>query len=245
LAEGGRITQDTLLWDAARGQASVMRSKEEAHDYRYFPEPDLRVLQVSEATVNRVRGDLPELPDAKERRFISQYKLPAYDAQLLTSGNDIAQYYEDVVGAGADSKAASNWVMGEVMREMNETAMTIAEFKIKPAQLAELAVLQASGRINSTTAKEVFKRMLESGGSPATIVAAAGLEQVSHTSAIEADARAVLDENPDEVARYLGGKDQLLQFFVGQLMKRTKGKANPKMATDAIKEMLEAMRAGK
>jgi aspartyl-tRNA(Asn)/glutamyl-tRNA(Gln) amidotransferase subunit B len=128
---------------------------------------------------------------------------------------------------------------------MNETAMTIAEFKIPPKNLAELAALQSSGKINSTTAKDVFKQMLETGASAATIVAKGGLEQVSDTSAIEADARVVLDENPDEVARYLGGKEQLLQFFVGQLMKRTKGKANPKMATDAVKEMLEALRAGK
>jgi aspartyl-tRNA(Asn)/glutamyl-tRNA(Gln) amidotransferase subunit B len=245
LESGGRVAQDTLLWDAAKGQASVMRSKEEAHDYRYFPEPDLRVLQVSAATISRVRGALPELPSARESRFVSQYKLPAYDANLLTSARDVAQYYEDVVSAGADPKAASNWVMGEVMREMNETAMTIAEFKIPPKNLAELAALQSSGKINSTTAKDVFKQMLETGASAATIVAKGGLEQVSDTSAIEADARVVLDENPDEVARYLGGKEQLLQFFVGQLMKRTKGKANPKMATDAVKEMLEALRAGK
>src|SRR5262249_33519004 len=134
LSEGGRVSQDTLLWDAARGQASVMRSKEEAHDYRYFPEPDLRVLQVSEATVSRVRSSLPELPDAKEKRFVAQYKLPAYDAALLTGSRDIAQYYEDVVSAGADSKAASNWVMGEVMRELNERSAEIASFKIKPAE---------------------------------------------------------------------------------------------------------------
>jgi aspartyl-tRNA(Asn)/glutamyl-tRNA(Gln) amidotransferase subunit B len=241
---GGRVTQDTLLWDAAKGVASVMRSKEEAHDYRYFPEPDLRVLQVSEATIARVRGELPELPDAKEKRFVSQYKLPAYDAALLTGGKDVAQYYEDVVKAGADPKAASNWVMGEVMRELNEGAMDIGAFTITPAQLAELAGLQASGKINSSTAKDVFKKMLGGGASAAAIVAAAGLEQVSDTSAIEADARAVLEENPDEVARYLAGKEQLLQFFVGQLMKRTKGKANPKLATDAIRGLLETRRAG-
>ncbi|HET6462972.1 MAG TPA: Asp-tRNA(Asn)/Glu-tRNA(Gln) amidotransferase subunit GatB [Candidatus Krumholzibacteria bacterium] len=241
---GGRVAQDTLLWDAAKGVASVMRSKEEAHDYRYFPEPDLRVLQVSEATVARVRGELPELPAAKESRFVSQYKLPAYDAALLTGSRDVAQYYEDVVAAGADSKAASNWVMGEVMRELNDRAIAISAFKIKPADLAELAGLQATGKINSTTAKDVFKQMLERGGKAAAIVAEGGLEQTSDTSAIEADARAVLDENPDEVARYLAGKEQLLQFFVGQLMKRTKGKANPKMATDAIKGLLETRRAG-
>jgi len=244
LDEGGRVAQDTLLWDPAKGRASVMRSKEEAHDYRYFPEPDLRVLQVSAATIDRVRGDLPELPDAKQARFVSQYKLPAYDAALLTSSRDIADYYEAVVGAGADAKAASNWVMGEVMRELNEQRIEIGDFKIKPAALAELATLQASGRINSSTAKDVFRRMLETGSTAAAIVAKSGLEQVSDTSAIEADARAVLDENPEEVARYLAGKEQLLQFFVGQLMKRTRGKANPKMATEAIRTLLEARRAG-
>jgi aspartyl-tRNA(Asn)/glutamyl-tRNA(Gln) amidotransferase subunit B len=184
------------------------------------------VLLVSEATVARVRDALPELPDAKQARFVSQYKLPAYDAALLTSARDIAQYYEDVVSAGADPKAASNWVMGEVMRELNERAIEIGTFKIAAAALAELVSLQASGRINSSTAKDVFKQMLETGAAAPAIVAKGGLEQVSDTSAIEADARAVLDENPDEVARYLAGKEQLLQFFVGQLMKRTKGRAN-------------------
>ena len=244
LDEGGRVAQDTLLWDAAKGSAHVMRSKEEAHDYRYFPEPDLRVLQVSEATIARVRDGLPELPAAKEQRFVSQYKLPAYDAALLTGSRDTAQYYEDVVSAGADPKAASNWVMGEVMRELNERGIEIAAFKIKAADLAELAGMQASGKINSTIAKDVFKQMLQRGGKAAAIVAEGGLEQTSDTSAIEADARAVLDENPEEVARYLAGKVQLLQFFVGQLMKRTKGRANPKMATDAIKGLLDAKKAG-
>jgi aspartyl-tRNA(Asn)/glutamyl-tRNA(Gln) amidotransferase subunit B len=244
LSEGGRIAQDTLLWDAASGRAIVMRSKEEAHDYRYFPEPDLRVLLVSEATISRVRDAMPELPDAKQSRFVSQYKLPAYDAALLTSARDIADYYENVVRAGGDPKAASNWVMGEVMRELNERGIEIGALKIAPDALAELAGLQASGRINSTTAKDVFKQMLESGAKASAIVAKDGLEQVSDTSAIEADARAVLDENPDEVARYLAGKEQLLQFFVGQLMKRTKGKANPKLATDAIRGLLEIRRAG-
>jgi aspartyl-tRNA(Asn)/glutamyl-tRNA(Gln) amidotransferase subunit B len=242
--EGGRITHDTLLWDPAKGKAAIMRSKEEAHDYRYFPEPDLRVLRVGEATIARVRESLPELPDAREKRFVSQYRLPAYDAALLTSGRDIADYYEKVAEAGADAKAASNWVMGEVMRELNERGIEIAAFPIGPADLAELAGLQASGRINSTTAKDVFRRMQETGKKAGVIVAEGALEQTSDSSAIENDARAVLDENPDEVARYLAGKEQLLQFFVGQLMKRTKGRANPKLATDVLKTLLDARRSG-
>ena len=244
LESGGRVTHDTLLWDAAKGRATVMRTKEEAHDYRYFPEPDLRVLRVSDATIARVGGSLPELPDARQARFVSRYKLPAYDAALLTTARDIADYYEDVVKAGADPKAASNWVMGEVMRELNERAIEIRDFTIGAKNLAELVTLQASGRINSSTAKDVFKQMLAGGARAADIVAKGGLEQVSDTSAIEGDAKAVLDENPDEVARYLAGKEQLLQFFVGQLMKRTRGKANPKLATELIRGLLDARRKG-
>jgi aspartyl-tRNA(Asn)/glutamyl-tRNA(Gln) amidotransferase subunit B len=237
LDAGGRVTHDTLLWDAERGEAAVMRSKEEAHDYRYFPEPDLRVLHVSEELIARVRTELPELPDARLARFVSQYKLPEYDAGVLTGSRDLADYYE-ALAAKTDPKAASNWVMGEVLRELNERKIEIDAFPVAAADLVELVTMQAGGRINSSTAKDVFKQMLATGRKAAAIVAERGLEQVSDTSAIEADARAVLDECPDEVARYLAGKEQLLQFFVGQLMKRTKGKANPKMATDIFRALL-------
>jgi aspartyl-tRNA(Asn)/glutamyl-tRNA(Gln) amidotransferase subunit B len=238
LEAGGRVTHDTLLWDAARGEAAVMRSKEEAHDYRYFPEPDLRVLHVSGETIARLRTELPELPHAKAARFGWQYKVPAYDASVLTGSRDLADYYERVVGAGADPKAASNWVMGEVLRELNERRVEITAFPISAADLAELVTMQAAGHINSSTAKDVFKQMIESGRKASALVAERGLEQVSDDAAIAREARAVLDENPDEVARYLAGKEQLLQFFVGQLMKRTKGKANPKMATEIFRALL-------
>jgi aspartyl-tRNA(Asn)/glutamyl-tRNA(Gln) amidotransferase subunit B len=240
LASGGRVTQDTLLWDPAAKRASVMRSKEEAHDYRYFPEPDLRALRASKELIERVRGDLPELPDAKEKRFVKQYGIPAYDAHVLIGSADIAAYYEAVVAAGADAKAASNWVMGEVMRELNERRIEIGEFGIPAANLSDLVTLQASGKINSTTAKEVFQEMLTSGMAAPAIVRAKGLEQISDDSAIEKEALAVLDENADEVKRYLAGKEQLLQFFVGQLMKRTRGKANATVATAILKKLLEA-----
>jgi aspartyl-tRNA(Asn)/glutamyl-tRNA(Gln) amidotransferase subunit B len=241
LQSGGRNTQDTLLWDAARGRATVMRSKEEAHDYRYFPEPDLRVLVVSGETIARVRESLPELPDEKEKRLVAQYGLPAYDAALLTSARDIADYYE-ALAARTDPKAASNWMMGEVLRELNERRIEIGAFPVSPAGLAELVTLQSGGRVNSSTAKDVFKAMLDTGRPAAVIVAERGLEQVSDNSAIETEARAVLDASPDEVARYLGGKETLLQFFVGQLMKRTKGKANPAMATEIFKKLLDERR---
>lgn len=242
LESGGRVTQDTLLWDPAAKRASVMRSKEEAHDYRYFPEPDLRALRVSKDQIERVRGELPELPDAKQKRFVSQYGIPAYDAHVLTGSGDIADYYEVVVAAGADAKSASNWIMGEVMRELNERHIDIGTFVIAAPKLAELVTLQASGKINSSTAKDVFKDMLASGKGAAAIVKEKGLEQVSDDSAIEKEALAVLDENPDEVTRYLAGKEQLLQFFVGQLMKRTRGKANAAVATEILKRLLESRR---
>jgi aspartyl-tRNA(Asn)/glutamyl-tRNA(Gln) amidotransferase subunit B len=242
IESGARVKQDTLLWDAASRRAVVMRSKEEAHDYRYFPEPDLRTLRVAEELIARVRAGLPELPDAKQKRFVSEYGIPAYDAHVLTSSADLADYFEKVVSHGADAKAASNWVMGEVMRELNEHKIDVGRFGIRPDALAELVTLQASGKVNSSTAKEVFKEMLASGNDAASIVKVRGLEQVSDNSAIEKEAIAVLDENPDEVKRYLSGKEQLLQFFVGQLMKRTRGKANAQMATTILKQQLEVRR---
>ncbi|HEX5133677.1 MAG TPA: Asp-tRNA(Asn)/Glu-tRNA(Gln) amidotransferase subunit GatB, partial [Candidatus Krumholzibacteria bacterium] len=237
LGEGGRITQDTLLWDPASGRASVMRSKEEAHDYRYFPEPDLRVLRVTAAQMDAIRGDMPELPDAKRARFVTHYGIPAYDAGVLTASREMADYFEAVVTAGADAKAASNWVMGEVSRELNERAVAIDAFPLRPQTLAGLVALQTGGKVSSSAAKTVFAALLDAAAAGRVTTAGAlvqklGLEQVSDNAAIETEATAVLDENPDEVARYLGGKEQLLQFFVGQLMKRTRGKANPQMATD-------------
>ncbi len=243
LASGGRVTQDTLLWDPAAGRAAVMRSKEEAHDYRYFPEPDLRVLRVREDAIENIRQAMPELPDAKRERFVSQYGLPEYDAAVLTAARDMADFYEAVVAAGAEAKAASNWVMGEVSRELNERGAEIASLGMRPAALAGLVVLQGSGRVSSSAAKTIFAAMLEDSGATAEdVMKRLGLEQVSDNAAIEAEAAAVLDAHPEEVARYLGGKEQLLQFFVGQLMKRTRGKANPKLATDLIRALLEKRR---
>ena len=255
LAAGGRVSQDTLLWDPAAGRAVVMRSKEEAHDYRYFPEPDLRTLRLSAAHIESIRSELPELPAMKRTRFVTQYKLPEYDAGVLTASRDMADYYEDVVKAGADAKAASNWVMGEVSRWMNESGFNIEVFRqrVAPEGLAGLIKMQSGGKVNSSASKKVFEEMVSHVHIRATetirmadaaevIVKRLGLEQVSDNAAIETEATAVLDENPEEVARYLAGKEQLLQFFVGQLMKRTRGKANPKLATDLIKALLEKRR---
>ncbi len=255
LESGGRVTQDTLLWDPVEKRAIVMRSKEEAHDYRYFPEPDLRVLRVKDEQITRVRGELPELPDAKMKRFVSQYGIPAYDATVLTGSADLATYYEAVVAAGADGKAASNWVMGEVMRELNERKLEIGELasRVPAVELAELIGLQANGKLNSSAAKTVFARLANTvrlvvhdsvgiSDSVTLIVKELDLEQVSDDSAIEKEAIAVLEENPEEVTRYLAGKEQLLQFFVGQLMKRTRGKANAAVATGILKTLLDKRR---
>ena len=242
LDAGETIHQQTLLWDAQKGEAQLMRSKEEAHDYRYFPEPDLIVLDAPDELVERMRGELPELPDAKAARFEQELGIPAYDAGVLTASKEVAAYYEDVAGAVGDAKAASNWVMGEVLRELKESKVEIDDFKIAPKDLAALVDEQKSGKINMPTAKEVFKEMLETGRDAKTIIADKGLEQISDTSEIDTIVQSVLDENPDEVGRYLGGKDQLIKFFVGQVMKQSRGKANPAMATELLKTALDARR---
>ncbi|MCI0451138.1 MAG: Asp-tRNA(Asn)/Glu-tRNA(Gln) amidotransferase subunit GatB, partial [Candidatus Latescibacteria bacterium] len=205
LESGGRVTQDTLLWDPAAKRASVMRSKEEAHDYRYFPEPDLRVLRATNALISNVRSSLPELPDAKQKRFVSEYAIPAYDAHVLTGSNDVADYYEAVVAAGADGKAASNWIMGEVMRELNDRKIEIGELstRISPVELAELIKLQSSGDVGSTGAKAIFARMANTvrvvvhdsvkiSESVKLLVKEMDLQQVSDNSTIEKEAIAVL-----------------------------------------------------
>jgi len=242
LADGGTIAHDTLLWDEASGSARIMRSKEESHDYRYFPEPDLLVLHTDMAMRENVRAALPELPETREARFVKEYGIPAYDAGVLIASRDVASYYEAVADASADAKAASNWVMGEVMRELKERHIDIADYKVAPDALGELIQIQLSGRINMPTAKDVLAEMLISGRNAREIVAEKGLEQISDDSAIEAAASEILDANPKEVSKYLGGREQLLQFFVGQLMKATRGKANPKMANDIFARLLEARR---
>jgi aspartyl-tRNA(Asn)/glutamyl-tRNA(Gln) amidotransferase subunit B len=240
---GGAIDQDTLLWNAERGVAEVMRSKEEAHDYRYFPEPDLPVLRVDEALCARVSAEMPELPDAKEARFAAQYKLPTYDAGVLTATREVADYFEAAAQAAGDAKAASNWVMGEVLRELNERKIEIAAFEVAPAALGELIRIQVAGKINSSTAKEVLREMITTGKTAPGIVAEKGLEQISDDDAIERAATEVLDAHPGEVSKYLAGKEKVMAFFVGQLMKATRGKANPKLATDIFKRLLEARRS--
>ena len=238
LEHGGRIVQETRLFDAAQGRTYSMRSKEEAHDYRYFPEPDLPPVIVDEARRERLRAALPELPEARRQRFVASYGLPAYDAALLTESRDLAEYFEATAAACGSPKGASNWVMGEVLRMVKERGVAVADLPVTPAALGGLIRLVERGTISSTVAKDVFLTMYESGRSADDIVAAEGLAQVSDTAALEPHVRAVLAQHPDVVAEIRGGKDRKFQFLVGQVMKASRGKADPKVVTDLLRQAI-------
>ncbi|MFQ5510432.1 MAG: Asp-tRNA(Asn)/Glu-tRNA(Gln) amidotransferase subunit GatB [Candidatus Krumholzibacteriia bacterium] len=238
LDDGRKVDQGTLLWDGVKGESQVMRSKEEAHDYRYFPEPDLLVLEVTEPMIGRLRGALPELPDARAARFVTELELPPYDAQVLTDAREIADYFEEMVSEVEDAKAASNWVMGEVLRELKERRIDVTEFRVRPGQLAGLIAQVKSGKINMPTAKDIFREMSESGAAAEDIIRSRGLEQISDEGALDEVIGGVLDGNPQEVAKYLAGNEKLLKFLVGQVMKQTRGQANPQKAAERLKMAL-------
>ncbi|NIM19070.1 MAG: Asp-tRNA(Asn)/Glu-tRNA(Gln) amidotransferase subunit GatB [Candidatus Latescibacteria bacterium] len=242
LLEGGRVEHETLLWDSETGEARIMRSKEEAHDYRYFPEPDLLVLEVPGALMKRAKSAIPELPDAKEDRFVRDYNLPRYDAQVLTGSREIAGYFEAVEKALGDPKQASNWIMGEVLRELNERKIDISKFSVSAEDLADLIALQKSGKINMPTAKEIFREMVGTGGRAEKIIASKGLEQISNEKEIEQIVLKVLDAYPDEVSSYHAGKVKLLAFFIGQVMRETRGRTDPQKTASILKAVLEERR---
>jgi aspartyl-tRNA(Asn)/glutamyl-tRNA(Gln) amidotransferase subunit B len=239
LESGGRVVQETRLWDSAAGRTVSMRSKEEAHDYRYFPEPDLPPVVVNAARVEAVRATMPELPDARRRRFIAAYGLPEYDAGVLTQSAELADYYEHVASAAGNPKAASNWVMGELLRTLNERGQSIEKAPLKPQALAGLIVLVDKGAISSSIAKEVFATMYDSGRAAEEIVASEGLAQIGDESALESMVRDVLATHADAVAQYRGGKTATFGFLVGQVMKGSGGKANPKLANQILRRELE------
>ncbi len=238
LDAGERVVQETRLWDAERGSSHTMRSKEEAHDYRYFPEPDLPPLKIAEDEIERVNALLPELPIARRRRFIDRQGLSVYDATLLTAEREIAEYYDQVVAAGADAKKAANWVGSELLRELNREAKAIGDCPISPIALAELIGLVEEAIISGKIAKDVFAKMYGTGRGAREIVDAEGLVQVTDPSAIEAVCRKVIEANPKQVEKYRGGNDKLLGFFVGQVMKETGGKANPEIVNRLLKRLL-------
>jgi aspartyl-tRNA(Asn)/glutamyl-tRNA(Gln) amidotransferase subunit B len=240
LEHGGRIVQETRLFDAAQGKTYSMRSKEEAHDYRYFPEPDLPPLLVTEDRRQALARALPELPDGRRRRFIEQYALPAYDAALLTQTRGVADYFEETARQSGNAKAASNWVMGEVLRTMKERAIEIDAVPVAPAALAGLITIVENGTISSTVAKDVFAKMYESGRAARDIVAAEGLAQISDSSSLEPIVRRVVSAHGDIVAEIRAGKDRKFQFLVGQVMKETKGKGDPKLVTDLMRAAINS-----
>ena len=239
VAGGGRVVQETRLWDSVAGRTHSMRSKEEAHDYRYFPEPDLPPLIVEAERIERVRATMPELPEARRRRFVAQYGLPEYDAGVLTQSPALAVYFERVAAVAGHPKAASNWVMGELLRTINDRGLNIAEIPLTPGALAGLIAIVDKGTISSSIAKDVFGKMLASGRSADEIVAAEGLAQIGDESALLSIVQDVIGRNPDAVAQYRAGKNQTFGFMVGQVMKASGGKANPKLANQLLKRELD------
>ena len=238
LESGGRLSQETRLWNQAEGRTVSMRSKERAHDYRYFPEPDLLPVHISETWLEEVRRTLPELPAAKRARFVTTYGITSYDAEVLTATRALADYFESVVKAGAPGKAAANWMQTELLRGLKDSGKEISASPVSPAALAELVMLVESSKITVTVGKKVFATMFESGRSAADIVAAEGLgAQVSESAIVEA-ARDVITKNPDNVAKYKSGNEGVFKFFVGQVMRATRGQANPQAVNDILRKLL-------
>ena len=235
---GGQIHQETRLFNVDTGETVGMRSKEHAHDYRYFPEPDLLPLVVSERWLGEIRSQMPELPAAKRRRFVESYGIPEYDAQVLTLTAAAAAYFEEVARVSGEPKLASNWVMGELAGALKVRNLDIAESPVPAARLAELVKLVASGEISGKLAKDVFAKMFESGKSAAEIIAAEGLQQISDTSALEKIADEILSAHAKQVEQYRAGKKGVLGFFVGQMMKATRGQANPAVVNEVLTRKL-------
>jgi aspartyl-tRNA(Asn)/glutamyl-tRNA(Gln) amidotransferase subunit B len=238
LEKGGSIIQETRLWNSEKNITESMRTKEEAHDYRYFPEPDLVPITVGKEWIEEIRMKLPELPDTRRERFMSEYGIPEHDADLLISEKVVAKWFEDAVRAGGQPKAVSNWMMVELMRLLNEENKSIEESLIKPYQLAEMLNLIEKGTISGKIAKTVFAEMYKTGKEAGSIVKEKGLVQITDELEIEKVVDEVIAGNPKEVERFRGGEEKLIGFFVGQIMKATKGKANPKMVNDLLKKKL-------
>lgn len=239
LENGGTVIQETRLYDADKNETRSMRSKEEANDYRYFPDPDLLPLVIEPEFLQQIHAELPELPDDKKRRFMSQYNLSLYDASVLTSGRDLAQYYEEVVKASnSDPKLCANWVMGDLLGMLNKTNREITESPIGSALMAGMLRRISDNTISGKIAKQVFEAMWNGEGDADSIIEKQGLVQVTDTSAIEKVIDEVIVNNPKQLADYRSGKDKLFGFFVGQVMKASQGKANPNLVNDLLKQKL-------
>jgi aspartyl-tRNA(Asn)/glutamyl-tRNA(Gln) amidotransferase subunit B len=237
---GGEVIQSTLLWDADNSRIQVMRTKEEAHDYRYFPEPDLVPVHVTENEINEIRSKIPELPPQKMKRYVDEYRLPQYDAEIITSEPEIAAYFDSVVGYIKQPKIVSNWLMGEIMHYLNDQKITISDFPISPLKMSELLGYMTNKDISGSAAKKVFEHMLESGEDAQTIIEKLSLKQVSDTAVLEEIVAKVLSDHPAQAEEFRNGKEQILGFFVGQVMKASRGQANPKVVNEILRQKLIA-----
>ncbi len=238
LMDGGEIVQETRLYDAAKGVTHSMRGKEEAHDYRYFPDPDLVPIHVEDSWLEEVLASMPELPDRKRARFVEEYGLPEYDAAILTSSYDLADYFEACVALYPGAKKVSNWIMVELMKLLKLSGSDINDCLVTPDALAELLKLLEKGVISDKIGKKVLEQIFENGGSPSEIVERQGLAQVSDIGELQQLVEKVLDANPAEVEKYRSGKKKVFGFFVGQVMRETRGKANPKTVNELLRKML-------
>ena len=244
LSDGGKLVQETRLWDEHREETRSMRSKESAHDYRYFPDPDLLPLVIDDAWIAQVRAALPELPNARKARFVNEYGLSAYDAELLTGRKDVADYFEEAVKDHANPKALSNWIVGDLFRVLKERKLDeqlyLACWPLAASNLAQMVQMIDQGKISGKIAKTVFEAMLDSNKGPQQIVSEKGLEQLSDLGSIEAAIDQVLAANPKQIAQYQSGNDKVFGFFVGQIMKATQGKANPQKVNEILREKLRS-----
>jgi aspartyl-tRNA(Asn)/glutamyl-tRNA(Gln) amidotransferase subunit B len=238
LESGAGISQETRLWNASSGKTEQMRSKEFAHDYRYFPEPDLAPVHVSEQMLANVRAEMPELPAAKRARFAEKYGLTAYDAGVLSDSRSLADYFEATVTAGAPPKTAANWIAVELLRRLNDAGKEISESPVKPGSLAGLLAEVESGKITAASGKKVFARMFETGRSPAEIIADEGHSTLADSAQIERICREVIEKNPENLAKYRAGNEGMFKFFVGQAMRATRGQADPQLINNILRRLL-------
>jgi aspartyl-tRNA(Asn)/glutamyl-tRNA(Gln) amidotransferase subunit B len=238
LESGKVIDQETRLFDTKKNETRSMRSKEDAHDYRYFPDPDLLPLKLEKELIDKIKKELPELPDQKKERFIKDYSLSSYEANVLVSEKEVAAYFEEVIKS-ADKKLATNWIIGDLFASLNEKNISISESPIKAKQMASLINSISSGLISGRAAKEVFEIMKETGGDPVKIIDEKGLKQKSDPKELEAIVDKILGDNKEKVDQFKSGKDKLFGFFVGQVMKISGGTANPQLVNNILKKKLK------
>ena len=238
LRNGEKVVQETRLWNPVEQRTTSMRTKEEAHDYRYFPEPDLSPLAVDERWLDEIRATMPELPEARRRRFVFEYQIPEYDAGVLTASRPLADYYEQTVAFCRSPKVTSNWIMGDLLGKLKEFDKTIVASPVSPRYLGDLIKLIECGEISGKMAKEVFEDMFREGTPPQAVIESKGLKQINDTQQIKSVIRDIIAKNPKALEQYRAGKNASFGFFVGQVMKATKGQANPKLVNDLLKEVL-------